>query len=187
VSHSGHRIEKCNHGTIVAQCRCASRDKTVIIVPCPERCDFAPVEKNVIDANHIDRQRAFSAATFGPGMRTKGVLDHIRKEMKEIEVSPSDLDEWVDVIILGIDGAWRAGHKPQEIIDAIVSKQTRNEARTWPDWRTAPEGQAIEHDRSRMTELCGYRWFSPVLGDQTCILELHDRTQFHRSGREFHS
>ena len=31
---------------------------------------------------------------------------------------------------------------------AIVAKQARNEARTWPDWRTAPLDRAIEHDRS---------------------------------------
>ncbi|MEU8371198.1 dATP/dGTP pyrophosphohydrolase domain-containing protein [Micromonospora tulbaghiae] len=102
----------------------------------------------VIDAGHLARQRSFSERTFGPGPRTEGVLDHIRKELTEVEASPYDLSEWVDVVILALDGAWRAGHEPQQIIDAIVAKQAKNEARTWPDWRTAAPGQAIEHDRT---------------------------------------
>lgn len=102
-----------------------------------------------IDAAHLAHQREWSERTFGPGPRTKGVVDHIRKELKEIEDDPSDLREWVDVVILALDGAWRAGWQPQEIIDAIKAKQARNEARTWPDWRTMSADQAIEHDRSQ--------------------------------------
>jgi hypothetical protein len=105
-------------------------------------------DSTVIDALHLARQRAFSEHTFGPGPRTAGVLDHIRKELAEIAADPYDLGEWVDVIILALDGAWRAGHGPQQIIDAIIAKQTRNEARAWPDWRTAPTDRAIEHDRT---------------------------------------
>jgi len=99
----------------------------------------------VIDAAHLARQREWSSETFGPGTRLLGVLDHIRKEVTEIEADPSDLGEWVDVLILAFDGAWRAGHEPQAIIDAIKTKQARNEARTWPDWRTADPNKAIEH------------------------------------------
>lgn len=97
---------------------------------------------------HLERQRAFRLKTFGPGARTKGVVDHIRKELGEIEADPTDIMEWVDVIILAFDGAWRAGWKPAEIVEAIVAKQTRNEARNWPDWRTADADKAIEHVRS---------------------------------------
>ena len=102
----------------------------------------------VIDAAHLAHQREWSEATFGPGSRLHGVLDHIRKELGEIEADPTDLSEWVDVIILAFDGAWRAGWEPQEIINAIKAKQAKNEARTWPDWRTMSADQAIEHDRS---------------------------------------
>lgn len=101
-----------------------------------------------IDAEHLARQRAWSEATFGPGPRTFGVLDHIRKELAEIEADPTDVTEWVDVVILALDGAWRAGWEPQQIIDAIRAKQARNEARTWPDWRTMSADRAIEHDRT---------------------------------------
>jgi hypothetical protein len=33
-----HRIVKCEHGTIVAQCRCPAPDKVVTIVDCPDYC-----------------------------------------------------------------------------------------------------------------------------------------------------
>lgn len=104
---------------------------------------------SVIDAAHLDRQREFSLATFGPGPRTNGVIDHITKELDEIRSSPTDISEWVDVIILALDGAWRAGWESQQIIDAIVEKQARNEQRTWPDWRTADPDKAIEHVREQ--------------------------------------
>lgn len=97
---------------------------------------------------HLARQRAFSEQTFGPGMRTQGVIDHIRKELLEIEAAPTDLSEWIDVAILALDGAWRTGATPQQIIEALVAKQAKNEARQWPDWRTVPAGQAIEHVRA---------------------------------------
>ena len=97
---------------------------------------------------HLIRQREWSTETFGPGARTRGITDHIRKELREIEVEPDDLREWIDVVILALDGAWRTGADPQQIIDALLAKQTKNEQRKWPDWRTASEDEAIEHDRS---------------------------------------
>jgi len=97
---------------------------------------------------HLHRQREFSERTFGPGPRTKGVLDHIRKELGEVEKDPADLEEWVDVVLLALDGAWRAGHEPEDIAAGIKAKQAKNEARKWPDWRTADRDKAIEHDRT---------------------------------------
>jgi hypothetical protein len=97
---------------------------------------------------HLHRQREFSERTFGPGTRTAGVLDHIRKELNEIEADPQDISEWIDVVLLAFDGAWRAGFTPEQIAHALHAKQTKNENRTWPDWRTAEPGKAIEHVRS---------------------------------------
>jgi len=97
---------------------------------------------------HIERQRTFSLHTFGPGHRTQGVCDHIRKELLEIEKAPLDLEEWVDVILLGLDGAWRTGHNATAIVEAIEAKLTKNEQRQWPDWRTADQTKAIEHVRT---------------------------------------
>ena len=95
--------------------------------------------------SHLVHQREWSEQTFGPGERAKGVVEHIRKELREIEENPSDLEEWIDVVILALDGAWRSGATPDEIIGTLVGKQAKNEKREWPDWRTFTEGQAIEH------------------------------------------
>jgi hypothetical protein len=97
---------------------------------------------------HLHRQKAFSLKTFGPGIRTEGVVDHIRKELAEILACPEDLMEWIDVVLLGLDGAWRSGAAPEQITAALAAKLAKNEARAWPDWRAVPVGTAIEHDRT---------------------------------------
>jgi hypothetical protein len=116
------------------------------------------MERKMDLKQHLLRQMAFSHATYGPGQRTGGVIDHIRKELVEIEESNGDPNEWVDVVILALDGLTRAvifaDGKRSDPEDAaafvcrrIVAKQARNEARDWPDWRTAEPGKAIEHVR----------------------------------------
>jgi hypothetical protein len=104
---------------------------------------------------------AFSRATFGPGPRTKGISDHIRKELDEVGKA-DDFEkslEWTDVAILALDGLWRAveTERPnatadqiaEEVVALIRGKQSTNERRAWPNWREMSEDQAIEHDRSR--------------------------------------
>lgn len=115
---------------------------------------------------HLTRQAAFSRATFGPSPRTKGVADHIRKELIEVEEAANAAErskEWVDVAILGLDGLLRScreqldgiadGASNREIADMacrlIREKQDQNEIRDWPDWRTMSADKAIEHDRSK--------------------------------------
>jgi hypothetical protein len=85
----------------------------------------------------------WSLETFGPGMRTEGICNHIRKELLEIEANPTDLMEWVDVILLAMDGASRAGYSGEEIVQALQDKQKVNETRTWPE--NTPEGEPSEH------------------------------------------
>ncbi len=98
----------------------------------------------------IENQKEFSLKTFGPPNNNKlGLADHIRKELDEIletEDGDSELAEWIDVIILGIDGAWRCGpHTPELIVQQLLYKIEENKRRKWPDWRTAEPGKAIEH------------------------------------------
>lgn len=110
---------------------------------------WAEAVPGVIDAAHLAHQREWSESTFGPGSRLNGVTDHIAKELVEVrEAAPNNLGEWVDVIILAFDGAWRSGAEPQQIIDAIKAKQAKNEGREWPDWRGADPDKAIEHVRT---------------------------------------
>ncbi|OWZ93669.1 hypothetical protein B9J07_12820 [Sinorhizobium sp. LM21] len=97
---------------------------------------------------YYERQIGWSRETFGPALRTGGIIDHIRKELREIEQEPHDLSEWVDVVILAMDGFWRHGGKAPDLFPALLAKQQKNMARVWPDWRTMSEDSAIEHDRS---------------------------------------
>lgn len=112
--------------------------------------------------SYVQAQKTWSERTFGPGTREKGVIDHIRKELEEIKNASLDekLAEWIDIIILGIDGAWRTGASPAQIAEALYAKQNKNFARVWPDWRTMSEDQAIEHDRS--AEAIPFPYFCPT-------------------------
>jgi hypothetical protein len=67
--------------------------------------------------------------------------------------------EWVDVIILAMDGFWRHGGKAEDLMPKLLEKQAKNMARTWPDWRTMDENSAIEHVKPAMPGCphCGYR------------------------------
>ena len=96
----------------------------------------------------LERKHMFSVATFGPGHRLHGVLDHIRKELVEVEKEPWALDEWIDIVILALDGAARQGHAPQAIVAALIDKWRKVESRDYPDWRTADADKAIEHVRT---------------------------------------
>lgn len=124
--------------------------------------------------HHLIRQAAFSRATFGPGARTIGVCDHIRKELAEVALVYENNDglpeagpdtsvhmdaaaEWTDVAILGLDGLtraiwtahpdWDAHRVALQACTMIAEKQGKNERREWPDWRTADPDKAIEHKR----------------------------------------
>jgi hypothetical protein len=109
---------------------------------------------------HLKRQMAFSRATFGPGERRAGVIDHIRRELVEVERAEEAATEWVDVVILALDGltrrlvecGWDHNEAAEKACRMIVQKQTRNERRDWPDWRTAAPDQAIEHVRNTEDE-----------------------------------
>jgi len=98
--------------------------------------------------SHLTRQRHFSLHTFGPGPRTEGICNHVRKELEEIARAPADLTEWIDVALLAFDGALRAGHAPATIASALAAKLAANQARTWPDWRSVAPGDPIEHIRT---------------------------------------
>lgn len=104
---------------------------------------------------HLKRQIAFSRATWGPSTRMLGVIDHIRKELIEVEESDGSPEEWTDVVILALDGLTRSllnrgrtvDRAAEAAVELIVEKQGRNELRDWPDWRTASADKAIEHTK----------------------------------------
>jgi hypothetical protein len=99
-----------------------------------------------IDAGDLANQAVWSHNTFGPGFRS-GVFRHLEKELIETEANPDDCSEWVDIIILALDGAMRAGHTPADIIRGYHLKMLANREREWPDWRQFSADEAIEHVR----------------------------------------
>jgi hypothetical protein len=103
------------------------------------------VSKLVVDDAYISRQKEWSTNTFGQGHRTKGLMDHIIKEFVEILEDPDDWTEWCDIAILALDGAWRHGGNPQDIIDYLNKKQSINIKRKWA--ANTGEDVAIEHIR----------------------------------------
>ena len=95
---------------------------------------------------HLHRQQQWSIQTFGPpNNNTAGIIDHIQKELVEVEKAPEDVFEWIDIVILAFDGALRNGWKPEDIAEALQAKHEINESRKWPDWRTVEKGKAICH------------------------------------------
>ena len=99
----------------------------------------------------IKNQIAWSEKTFGPGPLDAGIIDHIKKELIEIEKAPGDLEEWIDVIILALDAAWRNCYSAECIVDVLIAKQQKNKLRSWPDWKDAEPGKAIEHIKKAQT------------------------------------
>jgi len=92
------------------------------------------------------RQIGWSSDTFGAGKRTKGIVQHIGKELEEVLAKPDDLSEWIDIIVLAMDGFWRHGGTVNGFLPALLAKQQKNMARTWP--APTSEDVAIEHDRA---------------------------------------
>lgn len=96
---------------------------------------------------YIQRHKDWSLSTFGEGLQSEKICNHIEKELEEIRENPSDIMEWVDVIILAIDGAWRSGHSPLQIVNALIEKQVINFHR---EWNLGSGDMPNEHKRNKI-------------------------------------
>lgn len=105
---------------------------------------------NVDLADYVGRQQAWSARVFGLGARTIGITKHIEKEIEEVRASPDDLMEWIDLMIIAMDGYWRAGGSPSHLMDLLERKQAINFARKWPP--PGPQDEATEHCKTSTDE-----------------------------------
>lgn len=94
---------------------------------------------------YLLKQKSWLLSAFGPGDRDAGLIEHIKKELNEIEHAPGDLEEWIDVIILGFEGAIRNSNSVDDVLMCLCMKQEKNIARSWPDWTTADLDKPIEH------------------------------------------
>jgi len=79
----------------------------------------------------INEHIAWSRATFGEDYKWEQILNHIDEELREIEEYSNDVWEWIDVIFLALDGAWRAGYTAEQIIETMQEKQKINFSRKW--------------------------------------------------------
>lgn len=105
----------------------------------------ASKDTDITMAQCITRQRDWALKTFGPGDHSEGLLKHIKKEVIEIMEDTSETEEWVDIIILAIEGAWRTGASPKEVVQWFDMKMSKNERRQWPDIGELSTGVPIEH------------------------------------------
>lgn len=93
----------------------------------------------------LARHWAWSLRVFGEGRQTAGLTGHIEKEIEEVRAKPDDLAEWVDVMMLAMDGYLRHGGTVGSLLTDLVAKQDENFRRRWP-----PAGggdEPAEHDR----------------------------------------
>lgn len=104
-------------------------------------------------AMFFDARARWSERTFGPGNRYLGVVEHIRRELREIEASPADLEEWIDVVLLAMDGAWRSTNaNGADFVHALAAKAEKNRRRTWPAPGTVDPAGVTEHVRETVPE-----------------------------------
>ena len=121
-----------------------------------DRCALLEVVESTFDLGKFDlelflkKQAYWSAHTFGEGKRTIGIVNHIKSELLEIEESPDDLSEWIDVLILAFDATWRLGATPEEVTSALAAKQKINTERIWGP--PPPEDQPSFHVREETAD-----------------------------------
>lgn len=79
-----------------------------------------------------------------PSQSAESVCRHIEKELIEIRKDENDPMEWIDVIMLAMEGFCMTGGSPHETFEALREKHAINLLRTWQ----APNGDdPIEHVR----------------------------------------
>lgn len=93
----------------------------------------------------LDNKYAWSLTTFGLGKRTVGNARHIMKELTEIVSEPDDQFEWIDVILIAIDGYMRCGGRSDRLLPDLEIKHFLNTKRAYPFPKT--ESEVPEHIR----------------------------------------
>ncbi len=71
------------------------------------------------------QQPNFSVSTFGPDSIYQKVLDIVRHELKEMDVNPSEMTEWLDLVLLSLDDAWLVNHSPEKIAQQLRARHDR--------------------------------------------------------------
>jgi hypothetical protein len=115
---------------------------------CAHREVARPVARPVDLAAFFDAKAAWARGTFGDHLTPSAILGHLRKELDEIERDPADLVEWVDLVLLAIDGAHRfAGADGRAFVAALLAKHAANTRREWPPIGSIDPTRPVEHVR----------------------------------------
>lgn len=74
--------------------------------------------------NHID----WSKKARGDGCDTPALISDSRRQLDNIlNLNIDDeFQRWIQIILLGLDGAWRSGADAQDIVSALQMAQNRN-------------------------------------------------------------
>lgn len=109
----------------------------------------------------LDQRAKWSYFTFGSGFRTGGIIKHIQMELDEIKHKSFDLMEWVDIMFLAFDGAYRAGFTSEQVLDGLKKKLAINMARTYkmPTSQDVP----VVHEKPLRTVRTLFAWLSIYL------------------------
>lgn len=83
--------------------------------------------------NFLTEKKRWSYQTFGEGYKLEKICKHIESELVEIRETPNDLYEWVDLILLALDGALRVAKSPMAVLSTIYKKHQINVDREWVD------------------------------------------------------
>lgn len=74
-----------------------------------------------------------------------GALNHLKKECKELERNPDDIEEWADALFMVIQGGRKAaGGSLEHFMQEVNYKLLKNMSRQWGEM--APDG-TVEHVR----------------------------------------
>lgn len=100
--------------------------------------------------------------TFGQADRRQGIIDHIKKELVEVQNFTNDPEEWVDLWFMATHGLWQTlsqmypGYGSEQLaqlmLQGIEAKASKNEARNWPDRASQDPNKAVEHIRTPAEE-----------------------------------
>lgn len=110
-------------------------------------------------AEILKDQMIWSNQTFGSGRRSEGILQHIEREVAEVRENPMILEEWIDLVLLALDGAWRCrkNNLPSsddeirhDVVRMLIEKQAKNRVRLWPT--PVDDDTPTEHIRTEVEE-----------------------------------
>lgn len=106
----------------------------------PTHAALAKLEPLIALKQLQERVRKFQAEKF-PRQPLAAKIEHLNREVKEMQLEPRNVIEYADTFLLFIACAQASGFTFEEIIWAAQAKMDINEKRTWGD----PDAQGVVH------------------------------------------